>query len=161
LRELSGLPVETIVEAGDIGTKGRYKGKPTAYGLGILAVKEFDSEVLNNFLGQLLTQKLILENTNVEEVVIDFDANTTGLSSFNFSAELLKKIYDLNARLELNNHKAEGKEEFSENLSEPISVQSDSFEKNPIAGEFWKKWRAAKGNEKKKLEIGMQNLLSL
>ena len=161
LRELSGLPVETIVEAGEIGKKGRYKGKITPYGLGTLSVEKFNTEALTKCLDQLLIQKLILDNANVEEMVIDFDANTTGLGSFNFSPDLLKKIFDLNARLELNNYKPEGRELYKENVSSTISVSLKSLEAYPKAEEFLKKWKSARKSEKKQLEQRIENLLSM
>ena len=50
LKNLTKLPIEVIMESGEIASLGRYKNKPAPYGLGLLSVKVDPKKRLNDML---------------------------------------------------------------------------------------------------------------
>src|SRR6185436_4912247 len=102
LRDLTGFPIEVLSEYGEIADKGRYKGKPSPYGLALLKIereKENDdlNEVFNRYLEKLLSKKEQLNEIGVEEIIIDVETPILKESEFSFNNELLQKIFQLNA----------------------------------------------------------------
>lgn len=97
------LPIETLVSSGELGKVGRYKGKPVPYGIGLLKINP-TTETMNEYSDVLLKKRAKLKKYNVEEIVFDVDANSTGLEKISISGNLLKKLSSLNARIQFHNH---------------------------------------------------------
>lgn len=103
LSEGINLPIETLVSSGALGRVGRYKGKPVPYGIGLLKINP-TAETMNQYSDVLLKNRAKLKKYNVEEIVFDVDANSTGLEKISISGNLLKKLSSLNARIQFHNH---------------------------------------------------------
>jgi hypothetical protein len=133
LRELTKLPIESLVESGELGKIGRYKGKPTPYGIGLLKVDALDNNLLTKYSKTLLKEKDALKESKVEEIIFDVEASPKDLASFSISPELAKLIASLNARLEFN--QVEEKEDFYfliNILSSSISLSNSIPQKRRI-----------------------------
>jgi hypothetical protein len=103
LSEGINLPIETLVSTGELGKVGRYKGKPVPYGIGLLKINP-TADMINKYSELLLQNKAKLKKYNVEEIIFDVDANSTGLKKISISSNLLKKLSSLNARIQFNNY---------------------------------------------------------
>ena len=99
LRDLTGWPIEPIIESGEIGLIGRYKGKPSPYGFGLLKV-EPKANVIFKYAKILNTKKRALVEAKVEEIVFDIEADNMGFESIVISPEVSKLLSEINARIE-------------------------------------------------------------
>jgi|GEM_PF-6003637 len=127
LSEEMNLPIEPLVSAGELGKVGRYKGKPVPYGIGLLKINP-TAETINEYSDVLIKNKAKLKKYNVEEIIFDVDANSRGLEQISISADLLKKLSSLNARIQFHNYHA------TENplMNGNASIISSTFSKKKI-----------------------------
>ena len=88
--------MEIIVNSGDIANIGRYKGKKSPFGIGIISF-EFNSELILEWSTKLKSLKKIFKECKVDEIIFDLEADSEELESFNISPELAKNLSDLNA----------------------------------------------------------------
>lgn len=89
-KKYTSFPFKIIVEYGHISKKGRYKNKPSPFGIGVLEL-DYSEKVLINFCDNISSQ---IENFNIDEIVINI-----GNSSFNISTILYDKIFKLGAKI--------------------------------------------------------------
>lgn len=101
-----GMSIESLIESGELGKIGRYKGQPSPYGIGLLKVKPSTSE-LEKVVQNLADQLSLLATYGVEEIVIDVDTNIENLEKLHFSNKLMKYCAALNARIQFNRHNDE------------------------------------------------------
>ena len=99
LRKLTKWNIESLVESGEIGKIGRYKGIPVPYGIGYLQITPSD-KVIEKYTKKLIEKKKELEASNVEEIVFDIDASKYSTLNFSLNKELLHSLSQLNARVE-------------------------------------------------------------
>ena len=99
LRDLTGLPVEPIIESGEISQIGRYKGKPSPYGFGLLKV-EPKANVIYKYANILNAKKKALVEAKVDEIVFDIEADNMGFASIVIPPEVSKLLSEINARIE-------------------------------------------------------------
>ncbi len=102
LGEVTKLPIEVLVESGEKGKIGRYRGKPSPYGIGLLKIDTLDNQKLISYCDILIKKKDELKAANLEEIVFDIETSSKNLSSFTINSELAKMLVLLNARLEFN-----------------------------------------------------------
>ncbi len=123
LKGLTGLPIETLAEYGEIARKGRYRGKSSPYGLALLKVEEQPNKniyfILNKYLKKLLDKKREISNSGVEEIVIDVETPPHRESGLSFDNDILLKVSKLNARIDVHT--------ISENEYEPSLSELRSF----------------------------------
>jgi len=105
LKEKTKYPIEVLAEYGETSTKGRYKGKPSPYGIGILAIQANNDtkdiyEVLRKYSSELVDRRAYLKESGVEEIIFDIEASKDFPSEISISAAILKDLSLLNARVE-------------------------------------------------------------
>jgi hypothetical protein len=105
LKEKTNYPIEVLAEYGEISAKGRYKGKPSPYGIGVLEIqankdKEDIYDIIRKYSLELLYKKDYLQESGVEEIVFDIETSKDFTSEISISAEMLKDLSLLNARVE-------------------------------------------------------------
>ncbi len=115
LKHLTKLPIEVIVESGEITSIGRYKNKPAPYGLGLLKVKSEPKkqvqDLLDIYLGKLVDKKDEIKLSGVEEIIIDVETPFVKDSEFSFEKSILVKLLQLNARIDIHSIKDESASE--------------------------------------------------
>jgi len=105
LKEKTSLPIKVLAEYGEISNKGRYKGIPSPYGIGILEISNAGSETKIPLLIKEYTTKL-LKNTNelkesgVDEIIFDIESSKSDTSEISLSPDILQNLSALNARVE-------------------------------------------------------------
>lgn len=105
LKEKTKYLIKVLAEAGEIATKGRYKGKPSPYGIGVLEIradknKEDIYNILQKYSSELLNNRAFLKESGVEEIVFDIETLKDFASEISISAAILKDLSLLNARVE-------------------------------------------------------------
>jgi len=104
LKAITNLPVEILAEKGEIAKKGRYKGKPSPYGIALIPVNESSKENLSTVMSRY-TQMLLkdgkkaLKESGVEEIVVDIETSPHSIAGFSFEEKLIHEISELNARI--------------------------------------------------------------
>lgn len=126
LKEKTKYPIKVLAEAGQIASKGRYKGKPFPYGIGVLEIKANKSkediyDVLQKYSSELLDSKAYLKESGVEEIVFDIETSKDFTSEISISAAILKDLSLLNARVEFHTIND------TENLKIKVDQISDKF----------------------------------
>jgi hypothetical protein len=105
LKELTNLDIETLAEYGEIGIKGRYKGKSIPYGLALLKVQHTSSEDINvalkKVIDELLYKKAYLSSSGVDEITLDLENFSQHDMEITIDREIIKKISDLNAGIDI------------------------------------------------------------
>lgn len=96
LQQKTNLPLEIIVESGDIAKIGRYKGEKSPFGIGIISF-EFSAEKILEWSNKLKSLKSELDLFNVSEIIFDLEADDEVFSFLNISSELVKNLAALNA----------------------------------------------------------------
>lgn len=92
LGNILGIPIETLVEYNKIADRGRYKGKPSPYGIGMILVdiKNFE-KTLDIFVEKLK----FLYNKGVDTISISIELDR----DWYLSKEISKKIVKLDAEV--------------------------------------------------------------
>lgn len=128
LKSLTGLPIETLAEYGEIANKGRYRGKLYPYGIALLKVDKQPNKdvnyILDKYLNKLLDKKKELYQSGVEDIVIDVETLPHKESGLSFENDLLLKISKLNARIDV--HTINGNE-YEPSISELRSYIISNF----------------------------------
>lgn len=96
LKKLTNLPLEILVETGDIAKKGRYKGKPSPFGLALLKI-EPNQNSISKWCDILLSKSNLLAESNVREIVFDIESANENFSNFSINKELTEKLSQLDA----------------------------------------------------------------
>lgn len=92
LREKTLRNIKTIVEYGQISPRGRYKGKPSPYGLGAIYLKktgegkeDLTMKAIIRYLGSKIS---VLKECGVDEVYFD--------TEHEISEEIMERLEELN-----------------------------------------------------------------
>lgn len=96
LKKLTGLPLEILVETGEKSKKGRYKGKPSPFGIAVLKIEPTQESILK-WCNQLLLLKSNLKDSFVKEIIFDIESTNDNFSNFSITQELSNKLTKLNA----------------------------------------------------------------
>lgn len=96
LKNSTGLPLEILVETGEKSKKGRYKGKPSPYGIALLKIEPTQDSIIN-WCNQLLLLKSNLKKSSVKEIIFDIESTNENFSNFSITKELSSKLNKLNA----------------------------------------------------------------
>lgn len=101
--QLSQIPIEIIAEAGVIAKRGRYRGKPSPYGMALWSVlhpshRNPNAYVLFQSLNELLSHKADFEKVGIEKVIVDIDTP----NYFSLDPETLSLIAQLKATVDFN-----------------------------------------------------------
>jgi hypothetical protein len=124
LASKTGLPIESLIESGELGKIGRFKNKPTPFGIGLLKV-EPNQNAFIEYSDMLLEKRHLLQGSNVEEIIFDIDATPQFLENFTISNDILTKISLLNARIQFHARK-EDSDDFATLLTKLSSKISNS-----------------------------------
>ncbi len=103
------LPVTALVESGELGKVGRYKGKPVPYGIGLLKI-EPNSTAVHQYAEILSRKKNLLNSCSVEEIVFDVDATSKAMENISIDSETLKQLTAINARIQFHASKSQTNE---------------------------------------------------
>lgn len=102
------LVINSIIEPGETATRGRYKGKPSPYGMAVVPVeltKDFTqvpTHHLFEFLEQFLkNNKKLIKETGVEDIVVDIVITTKTETTLYINHDLLSRINKLGAAVEI------------------------------------------------------------
>ncbi|WP_425656384.1 hypothetical protein [Tenacibaculum ascidiaceicola] len=98
LKKHTKLPIDVLVEAGEIAKKGRYKDKTSPYGLGIITI-EASIDSIEKWCEIFLNFKNYLEISKLQEIVFDTYIDCTNLRSYTITSELAGKLNKLNASI--------------------------------------------------------------
>jgi hypothetical protein len=111
LKKLTQLPIEILAEYGEIAKKGRYKNKPTPYGLALLKVEKNGKKDLRtnlfNSIKFLLTEKQALKKSGVEDIIVDIETSPNIEEGFYFDEDILASLSKLKAKIEFHTVKDE------------------------------------------------------
>lgn len=104
LKEKTNYPIKVLAEYGEISTKGRYKGKPSPYGMGVIEIQtnnhhENIYNIIKKYISELLKKKADLKESGVEEIVFDIEASKDFTTEISISADILKDLSLLNAQV--------------------------------------------------------------
>ncbi len=100
LREKTNLPIEVIIDSGDIAKIGRYKGKKSPYGIGVISFL-FDEAKVIGYSNKL--KKIKRTEHHLDEIVFDFIFAEN--ESFDISPIVLKSITDISANFTITDSK--------------------------------------------------------
>jgi len=92
---IKGLDIETIINSGDISKIGRYRGKPSPYGIGVISFEYCPKKVLDCLD--------ILKDVEFDD--INFQLNLRCDEDLNLSNDILKCISDIGGEISVNNIK--------------------------------------------------------
>lgn len=120
-----GLAIEPIVESGEIGKVGRYRGMNIPYGIGLLRLEPREEAILP-YAKILLKNKKALKENNVEEIIFDVDATPQRLENFSITPIIARMIAMLNARIQFHSIEEEDENDFSDVLNKLTSKMSSS-----------------------------------
>lgn len=134
LVNLTGLPLKILSEFGEIGTKGRYKGKFSPYGMAFLDIDyELKNnnliEIINKYTNVLLMKKSALDESRVDNIVFDIETFKSAEENYSLEGEILKKLGELNARVEI---KTISEEEALEKLLSEVDFFLDQRDNKSI-----------------------------
>ncbi len=123
LKQKTQLPFNILAEPGMIMQKGRYKGKPSPYGLASIEVDSSDTpttieKVLISYSEMLLRHKTALKSTGVDNIVFDVEFKTGGDFKATVSSDVFSNLIKLNALLQFHSLS----ENIVKNLSSDTSV---------------------------------------
>lgn len=105
LRELTNLPLEAIAEYGEVAQTGRYKGKPSPYGMALIKVDGTDEENFNKIISQYLSllaqdNKRAIKESGVDDIIIDVETLPNKETNFSFNPEIIQEISKLKGRID-------------------------------------------------------------
>ena len=104
LKEKGNLALEVVAEAGEMATKGRYKGRPSPYGLALLKVSAGTADdinpLLNETLNRLMELQPLLVESGVEEITLDLEHYVKTEGQIKMDKDLVRKISALNANID-------------------------------------------------------------
>ncbi len=105
LKEKTNYAIKVLAEYGEISTKGRYKGRSSPYGMGVIEIhtnnaQEDIYDVIRKYISELLSKKADLKESGVEEIVFDIEASKDFTTEILISTDILKDLSLLNARVE-------------------------------------------------------------
>jgi hypothetical protein len=101
LKELTNLPLEILIESGQIAKRGRYKGKKSPFGIALLKLDNSDN-VLLDWSKKLLNIKDSLVQSKVEEIIFDIESTNENFKNFTITTELANNLSLLNAKINFN-----------------------------------------------------------
>jgi len=101
LRNLTKLPLEIIVESGEIASKGRYKEKKSPFGIALLKIDNSEN-VLLDWSKKLISFKDYLKLSNVGEIIFDIQSTNDNFKNFTITSELANNLSVLNAKIKFN-----------------------------------------------------------
>lgn len=103
LKERTKLPIESLVEFGEVYKNGRFKGKPSPYGFGYISVGVLNERTLEEYADKLIMyQSDLLENA-VDEIVFDVYAPNKYIKAISVTPSFAGKLNELGARIEFTN----------------------------------------------------------
>lgn len=105
LKDRLHFPIKTLAEYGKNSETGRYKGKPSPYGLAVLEILHKKNEknvynIIKRHIEELLQNQIHLKESGVEEIVFDIETSRDSSSEISISPELLGSLSLLNAKVE-------------------------------------------------------------
>lgn len=111
IRILPELGIEKRIASGEIGTRGRYKGQPSPYGLGTIRTPDsIPVKERIKWLTAIISQHIETFRAN-GATDIEFNIHWSGLQgNMEFSAEELKGIADLGIPLTMDYMVQEGED---------------------------------------------------
>jgi len=122
--ERTNLPIKILAEYGEIATKGRHKGKPSPYGIGVLKISETEQknkvpELIEEYCKRLLVNTSVLKECGVDEIIFDIESPRDIPSEISLSGDLVRNLSAINARVEFHTVKD------SENIKYKINRLKD------------------------------------
>ena len=104
LRDITKLPIKTLAEFGQVSSRGKYKGKPSPYGIAVLEMPETDKQINVPDLIQLYSTRLLenrdhLKDCGVEEIIFDIESAAGTPAELSLSPAILGNLSALNARI--------------------------------------------------------------
>jgi len=105
LKERTQLPIKTLAEHGEISPKGRYKGKPSPYGIGVLEISPTGKqnniyELIEEYSRRLLNSTNELKECGVDEIIFDIENSKDFPVEISLSKDIVRNLSSLNARVE-------------------------------------------------------------
>lgn len=101
LKRITNLPLEILVESGQIAKIGRYKGEKSPFGIALLKLEDSEN-VLIDWSRKLLKIKDKLAETQVEEIIFDIESSSDNFKKFTVTTELANNLTQLNAKINFN-----------------------------------------------------------
>ncbi|MCF8461134.1 MAG: hypothetical protein K9G46_10435 [Flavobacteriales bacterium] len=98
LKALTKFPLEILVESGEVGTKGKYRGVPSPYGIALLKIAPNEKAILE-WCDKLLDQKKSLQKSKVGEIIFDIESTSSFSPNFSVTPELSSRLSKLGAKI--------------------------------------------------------------
>jgi hypothetical protein len=105
LKERTSLPIKVLAEYGEISAKGRYKGMPSPYGMGIIEISKPEiktniSALILEYCNRLLDNKNDLKECGVDDIIFDIERSKDAPAEILLSTNILRNLSALNATVE-------------------------------------------------------------
>ncbi len=112
LKKETDWPLNILVESGEISPRGKFKGKPSPYGIALLKIdedftKKDPIETIVLYSNKLIKIKKILEKSGVEEIVFDIETSNSKEYNYSLESDFIKKLNFLNARVDFHGNDIE------------------------------------------------------
>jgi RNA polymerase sigma factor (sigma-70 family) len=106
MRKLTRLPIESLMEYGEIAKIGRYKDKPSPYGIGIIKIdKSISNEdlnkVLDDYIKRLYRKAEAIRKSGAQEIIFEIGSTIGTSSELSIDNNILKKLSKLRARINI------------------------------------------------------------
>lgn len=150
LKKLTDLPLEILIESGQIAKIGRYKSEKSPFGIALLKLENSDN-VLTEWSKKLLDIQESLLQSKVEEIVFDIEFTIENFKNFTVTTELANNLSLLNAKINFNKIEEDNLEEViskfishisqtpsipnGENLQVNLNALKDLYSNNQISPE--------------------------
>lgn len=112
------IPLNILSEYGEIGTKGRYAGKISPFGMAVFQFPTYKKDIndsLYECYTKLLSWKKMMDECGVDDIIIDIGNFEDYPLNVTFSKEIMANLNSLNATVEFHTVAKEKKiEEFGE-----------------------------------------------
>jgi hypothetical protein len=94
-----------LAEYGEISAKGRYKGMPSPYGMGIIEISKPEiktniSALILEYCNRLLDNKNDLKECGVDDIIFDIERSKDAPAEILLSTNILRNLSALNATVE-------------------------------------------------------------
>jgi DNA-directed RNA polymerase sigma subunit (sigma70/sigma32) len=104
MKKLTNFQLLSLAEYGEIAKTGRYKNRPSPYGMAILKTNEpigneDINKVLNNYIEKLYKKAEDIKKSGVQEIIFEIGSSIDTSSELSIDKRILKKLAKLNAKI--------------------------------------------------------------
>ncbi len=112
LMDKTKWPLNILVEAGQISPRGKFKGKPSPYGIAFFTINMNSDindpiELIDIYSDKLLYNQDNLRESGVEDIIFDIETSNSKEYNYSLDEKIIKKLSQLNARVDFHGNEME------------------------------------------------------